>query len=402
MLRQPTIFIGEVIAGGVQSIREDPWYSNSTHVRFRVVESFRGLPKNTRIVDMDVMPTDGMCSPNPYFPGRTYLVVPGTQNGKFLDGGCFSGRDIRHVAETVSYLRSYFAGRTLINVHGQVATARDGTGRPLSGVRVSTSRFLRTYSTVSDAEGRYSLTVPAAGEYKLTAELSPYLPSSARALVGDGGCAVSDFALRTGSTISGQVRDRNGHPIWEAKVGLIDLDRPQISTHAFTELHDQGFLFKNVPLGRYVLVFNPEGPQTGGLYDMPLESTYWPHGMSRSEAEAIEVTAAGLHITAKNLTVGEPVSFRPVVVRANFPDGAPMTTAVVNAVGDPAERGDVAWTFAKIAGREDNGVVRFRAPTNRTIRIDIRDRHWRDLKQSYTAIHRAGTSPIDQSFVIVP
>jgi hypothetical protein len=190
--------------------------------------------------------------------------------------------------------------------------------------------------------------------------------------------------------------------MWEARVGLIDLDRPQISTHAFSNQHDQGFLFKNVPLGRYVLVFNPEGPQTGGLYDKPLESTYWPHGMSRSEAEAIEVTGAGVHITAKNLTGGEPVTFRPVVVRVNFPDGAPMTTAVVNVVGEPVDRGDLAWTFAKIAGREDNGVVRFRAPTNRTIRIDIRDWYWRDLKQPYTAIHRAGTSPIDQSFVIVP
>src|SRR5579872_2428099 len=71
LLQRPTIFIGEVIDGGVRSLREDPWYSKSTHVRFRIVESFRGLPKDATTVDMDVSPTAGMCDPNPYFPGRT-------------------------------------------------------------------------------------------------------------------------------------------------------------------------------------------------------------------------------------------------------------------------------------------------------------------------------------------
>src|SRR4051812_29041038 len=89
LVQRPTIFIGEVIGGGVSSIHEDPWYSNSDRVRFRVVESFRGLPKDAKIVDMAVGPTFGMCSPNPYYPGRTYLVVPGKVKDKFYDGGCF-------------------------------------------------------------------------------------------------------------------------------------------------------------------------------------------------------------------------------------------------------------------------------------------------------------------------
>lgn len=42
----PTIFIGEVIDGGVSSIQDDPWYANVTHVRFKVLENFKGLPRN--------------------------------------------------------------------------------------------------------------------------------------------------------------------------------------------------------------------------------------------------------------------------------------------------------------------------------------------------------------------
>jgi len=38
----PFVFIGKVVAGGVGSIREDPWYSSSRSVRFEVIGAFRG------------------------------------------------------------------------------------------------------------------------------------------------------------------------------------------------------------------------------------------------------------------------------------------------------------------------------------------------------------------------
>ena len=45
MVQSPMLFTGEVIDGGIQSIREDPWHSSVTHVRFRVLERFRGVAR---------------------------------------------------------------------------------------------------------------------------------------------------------------------------------------------------------------------------------------------------------------------------------------------------------------------------------------------------------------------
>jgi hypothetical protein len=74
--RAPVIFTGKVIAGGVQSLREDPWHSNSRHVRLEVIEIFRGLAPGTKFVDVETMPTMGMYCPNPFRSGRIYLVTP--------------------------------------------------------------------------------------------------------------------------------------------------------------------------------------------------------------------------------------------------------------------------------------------------------------------------------------
>jgi len=81
IVKLPTIFIGEVIDGGISSIEEDPWYSSVNHVRFKVLKNFRGLPAGTQTVDVELIPTFGMCSPIPYFYGHKYLLMPGKRDG---------------------------------------------------------------------------------------------------------------------------------------------------------------------------------------------------------------------------------------------------------------------------------------------------------------------------------
>ena len=105
LIQMPTVFIGEVIDGGVTSIRDDPWHSNVNHVRFRVLENFRGLPPKAQTVDVELTPTSGMCAPIPYFPGRRYLVIPRKREGKYTDGVCFQGRDIETAQDEVRQLR---------------------------------------------------------------------------------------------------------------------------------------------------------------------------------------------------------------------------------------------------------------------------------------------------------
>jgi hypothetical protein len=234
-----------------------------------------------------------MCSPIPYFPGKEYLVFPTRQDGRLRDGSCFQGRDIETAAEDVRQVRDYFSGKMRANVYGRVAMGRS-TWIPISGVKVWTSRGRETYSRLTDSDGRYELRLPAAGGYQVHADLPPYESETAEVFVPGPGCAVRDFGLALDSTISGKVLDDWARPVKDAKVGLIRLDRvpaPEQSNLidvAYTQEADMSFKFTSVPLGRYLIVFNPHGPHFSALFDLPFESTYYPLRATRATPKQLK------------------------------------------------------------------------------------------------------------------
>lgn len=421
LVKQPTIFIGEIIDGGITSIRQDPWYARVYHVRFRVLEIFRGLPANTQIVDVELMPIAGMCAPIPYHQGKRYVVVPSKKEGKLFDGPCFQGRDVEKLGQEVHQLREYFAGKRPVNVHGQVAAVRDssmvdfllraGEAKPLAGVTISTSRSGKDYSTVTDADGRYILALPDAGAYQIRASFAPYSSEPVKVSMPNRGCAIQDFGMTVDNTISGTVLDEDGQQVESARIGLIDVDHPPRSgpgSHvwfddAYVE-RDMLFTFKNVPIGRYLLVFNPDGPRSGKLFDMPFESTFYPDNSARANARIVEVKSNGVHLTGMNLIIGKKVEFRRVVIRVNFPDGRQMKTAEITCVGLPVQEGDFQWTKLAygLLSKETDGSIEFLAPANRSLRLEVKDAYGRDLKRPYTSSHEPGLTTITQEFVVTP
>jgi hypothetical protein len=154
------------------------------------------------------------------------------------------------------------------------------------------------------------------------------------------------------------------------------------------------------PLGRYLVVFNPEGPRRGGLFDLPLEPTYYPSGSTRADAQTIQISSSDVHLSGIDLIAGRSVSFRSVSVHVQFEGGAPMKTAVVDCVSLPENPTDLPWTFRKVETRGEP--VQFSAPVNRKLRIRVRDWHRRPLNAAYTATYEPGTSPITQDFVVKP
>jgi hypothetical protein len=416
LVQLPTVFIGEVVDGGVTSIRDDPWYSNVDHVRFKVLGNFRGLPRGTSVVDVVLSPTAGMCAPIPYYPGRTYLVAPGKREGKFYDQVCFQGRDVERNAEDVQYVRDYFAGKMPINVHGQVAAYRDsslvefvlsmGEAKALAGVTISTTRSGKTYSAVTNADGRYTLPLPAAGTYNVRAALKPYISEDAEDVsISRGGCAIQDFALSANNTISGRVRDERGRTVDNAIVGLIDLDHRPSDTdqhawfdRAYAQDGNGTFEFKDVPIGRFALIFNPDGPGSGPS-GLPYESTYYPSNSKRATAGEVVIKSAGVHLTGMDLVVGQPVEFRQVAVSVKFADGVPMNTAHIRCVGLPAQEGELPWVYQHAAR---NGSIEFTAPVNRRLRIEVTDWYGRRMKESYVSTHDAGSAAIKREFTVRP
>src|SRR5271166_1900336 len=65
----PVIFLGEVIEGGLER-GQDAYQGTAGFAKLRVVERYRGLPKDAKEVVIQLFFIPGMCSPMPYRRGE--------------------------------------------------------------------------------------------------------------------------------------------------------------------------------------------------------------------------------------------------------------------------------------------------------------------------------------------
>lgn len=409
----PVIFIGEVIDGGVASLAEDPWYSDAKHARFRVIEAFRGLSPDTKTVDVELRLWAGMCSPIPYYPGKRYLVTPSQQNdGRLVDGSCFSGEDIENAAERVRYIRDYFNGKMPANVHGRAVTARDtdagfvdylvrtGETKLLEGVRVTAAKGSDVYSTVTDASGKYFLPLPGPGSYSVRALLPPFKARQPTELsVSANGCVILNFGLRVDNTISGKVVNQKGEYVEYAQVSLVDIESRSGKPLARSRVVGEGqFRFEHVPPGRYLIAINPEGPNS----DFPFETTYYPLASTRESAKIVEINGNYAQVSGLNLILGPKVvlAFRQISIKVVFEDGTLMKTAFVScsalAAGPVPGRNPCSRSNAALP----RDTFKFEAPANVPVRIEVVDRYGRELGATYAAEFPAGSTPISHEFRI--
>lgn len=266
------------------------------------------------------------------------------------------------------------------------------------------------FSAVTGADGRYTLPMPYATTYTLRAGRDSYASEIVSAPTPGRACAHQDFGLTIDNTISGNVVDENGRVMHKGRVGLIDLDHPNSGdswdSHIWFNdayVEGSGFTFRNVPLGRYLLVFNPDGPVWEQVFDQEFDSTYYPSTERRSEAGVIEIKSAGVHLTDMNVVMGKHVDSREVTISTRFSDGTAMTSAEIRCVGLPLHEGDPEWTGRSLLSDLDHpGTVQLIAPANRRLRIELRDVYGRDLKKPYVAEFEPGATPINLEFVVEP
>jgi hypothetical protein len=107
-------------------------------------------------------------------------------------------------------------------------------------------------------------------------------------------------------------------------------------------------------------------------------------------------------LTGLNLVIGNKVMFRQVTVKVTFTDGTPMKSVAIRCTAhlDGNQRAGALWSrFGTGLG---TGVVKFEAPTNVPLRIEVEDWYRRDLGATYTADFDAGSTPISSGFKIKP
>lgn len=120
----------------------------------------------------------------------------------------------------------------------------------------------------ADEHGRFSLSVPSAGSWQLTADALGYVSQAydqhenySSAVILTNAAPVVDlvFRLPPESSIRGEVRDEAGEAVRNARVGLLSQQLPNpgettdpFRARAFTQTDDRGmYEFANLPPGKY-------------------------------------------------------------------------------------------------------------------------------------------------------
>ncbi len=407
-------FVGEVVAGGVDSLLDDPSQAPACTIRVRVIEILGGIPAGQAQLTIEVPAYSGLdCQDTHYFAGERYLFFSARPyQPKRL---WFSGRRLKDLEEFgVSLLREYFAGRLVPQLRGRVLVTRHGAeavklltftneAKPAGGTVVSAiSTDGRRFSARTDTEGRYVLPLPQGGRYRLKAARTHHTAEpEIDELVPDQGCAVQNFALQSGNQLSGFVRDTAGRPQKHIFVRLIDLDRPW-RAEAYTEQKDSSFLFRDVPLGRYLLaVDNPDG----SLPEKPFfATTFYPGSATRKTAKVIELARGGVNLRNLDLTLGPKVPLRTVRVRvaARRAGGEALDHLSVEVDAVPRSALDLPWHTRSSALNRQDDWHEFRIPADRRVRIGVKDWYGRTTPGQYVSLHEPGVTPIVWEVAINP
>ncbi|MCC6539578.1 MAG: carboxypeptidase regulatory-like domain-containing protein [Bryobacterales bacterium] len=406
-----TAFVGEVISGGVDSPVVDPTRASAGAIRVRVVERLAGVPKGVSEFTFLGQPySDLSCSGTLFVTGRRYLImswgrITATDSPSVV-------RPLKHLGDAdLPLLREYFAGRHVPQIQGHVvATGFDSDmvkvlllmkeAKPVAGAVVSArSATGQRYSARTDSEGRYLLPLPSGGRYTMNISRPPYRAGAENpADVPSHGCATRNFALHSGNQLAGSVLGATEHAL-DQQVRLIDLDHPWKATNY---LRGSSFLFKDVPLGRYLLAL----ANSDVLWTQPFKgfftNSFYPGRATRRSARTIELTSGGVHLRNLNLTVGTPVPTRPVRIRiaARVAGGETLDTLTAEVEAVPRSEDDLPWTSRRFVPDNPEGWLELRAPADRRLKIKAVDWFNRTAPGEYESTHEPGHTPIEVEFVI--
>ncbi|MET8984518.1 carboxypeptidase-like regulatory domain-containing protein [Nonomuraea wenchangensis] len=135
-----------------------------------------------------------------------------------------------------------------------VGTVRDLEGKPVSGaVLVLTDVRGEVLSTsTTDHDGAYSFSGVTAGSYTLAVSAESYRPTAVFVEAHGAGQTRQDVELRPGTRIRGTVRVRDGIPLADARVTLLDAAGNVVGTT--TTGGDGAYAFADLTGGQYTLI----------------------------------------------------------------------------------------------------------------------------------------------------
>jgi hypothetical protein len=318
-----------------------------TRARMRIDRAYKGVSEKTLVLF-----DDGMCDGPEMKVGEQYLMYTRRfGEGDVPSRGCTRSRHVKHADEDLEYLRALGSAIPTGMVFGKVVERTDdyyGNDKPAPGAKVEVSGLDRTFSTVADAEGRYSFANLEPAKYTIRAD---YPGSRMLSFTGDGtplstsveakGCAVVNLVMRREwrGAIRGQLFRASGLSAPSGlQVSLLRMDdrggiRPlRALFYGSVWTDDQGqYLFGGLAPGRYKVAVQ--------LYQFPTSLTpyptiYWPTARSESDGFAIDITDTSVlqHIDFKLPPEPKGALVRGIVLSS---DGPPAAGAQVQIVALP-------------------------------------------------------------------
>jgi EmrB/QacA subfamily drug resistance transporter len=131
---------------------------------------------------------------------------------------------------------------------------RDLEGKPVPGAVVVLTDVRGEVVTtgMTDAEGSYSLSGATSGGYTLAVSADSFRPAAVPVEVTGAGQTRQDVELRPGARIRGTVRVREGGPLNDARVTLLDAAGNVVGTTTTGE--DGAYAFADLTGGQYTLI----------------------------------------------------------------------------------------------------------------------------------------------------
>lgn len=312
-----------------------------------VVESFGGLPPNSRTVEVLTANGGGDCGV-PFVAGERYLIEAfRDDDGRLRADICSATRRLDAAGATLRVLRQRRDGKPVPSLAGQIALRTpDSPGRysprapqPLANILVRLRGQERVYETRSDPEGLFAFYDLPQGEYEFAPELPPgtvlarYLGSGEPPGPFElrvGASQERDIWVYPGGSIHGRILDESGQPLPQAQVYIVPASGPD-SGSADRYWESQGkdgfYKFLHLPPGAYLIVVNPDDAQRP---EFPYRRTFYPGVRERAAAGVVQVSGAPV----RGVDIRLERSFRPrhVRVRVSWSDGRLIRDAVfVNA-----------------------------------------------------------------------
>ena len=195
---------------------------------------------------------------------------------------------------------------SLPTVSGSIFGFHDSVSRPLPGALVrATLDVDGTFTTVSaktDSDGRFLISLPQPGRYKISASATDYINSDGLTTVdASAGDASTDVTLIHESRITGRVTAARGSTLPDE--ALVELESTQHrGIYAFSPIGPDGsYTLARLPAGRYKMLI-------AGDASLPTHDELgWYSGADSYESATIITVGPDEVVTGVDATVGRPV-----------------------------------------------------------------------------------------------